>query len=258
MLDFSAKQSKALRTTGMGKDTFEKFIPSDFDLETYLIVLQAQGLLLIEQNNRIYFNTSQQSLKDQIFCIVDIECNGSKYDKDQIIEIGAVKYKNGVILDTFSSLIHTTTLSKTIQELTGISLKDLEHAPSLKEVMQRFRLFLADDIFVAHALKFDYEFVSAMFERVDLEPMLNRSFCTINLSERTFSSAKYGLTYLNKTLLKDENFKAHRALNDALLTTKLFEYIIPLLPKKIENGEDLILFSKEAKRKPRAKLIEIE
>lgn len=240
-----------LSKKGIPKDEFESYLPEPSALS--LELLSAQGLNLVLKDNVYYLGTAYTKVEDTLFCIVDVETNGSKPSRDQIIEIGAVKLQNGVIIDTYDSLVYATDISKQIQEITGISVQQTLKAPALVKVMHEFRLFLGDAIFVGHDAKFDYNFVSAMMERIGLEALLNRSLCTIDLAERTIESERYGLAYLNEQLELYREATHHRALSDAMTTTKLLKRTLPLIPKTIQTGEELIGFSKEAKRLKRLK-----
>jgi len=242
-----------LSKKGIPKEEFESSLPEPSSLSLELI--SAQGLNLVLKNNLYYLASTYTSVGDTLFCIVDVETNGSKPSRDQIIEIGAVKLQNGIIIDTFDSLVYTTDISKQIQEITGISIQQTLKAPALAKVMHEFRLFLGDAVFVGHDAKFDYNFVSAMMERVGLEPLFNRSLCTIDLAERTIESERYGLAFLNEQLELYREATHHRALSDAMTTTKLLKRTLPLIPKTIQTCEELISFSKEAKRLKRLKPI---
>lgn len=249
-----------LTKKGIPKEEFESLLPKPSTLT--LELLQAQGLNLVLKDNFYCLSSTFTPVSETLFCIVDVETNGSKPSRDQIIEIGAVKLQNGVIIDTFESLVYATDISKQIQEITGISIQETLKAPALAKVMYQFRLFLGDAVFVGHDAKFDYNFVSAMMERVGLEALLNRSLCTIDLAERTIESERYGLAYLNEQLELYREATHHRALSDAMTTTKLLKRTLPLIPNSIHTCEELIAFSKEAKRlkrlKPIPKKIETE
>lgn len=221
----------------------------DFSLEFF----RAQGLNIIEKDGLYYYETAFIPLENATFCIVDIETNGSKAEKHQIIEIGAVKMQNGQIIERFESLVQCTHINENITKITGISVEDTRDAPTLKEVMQKFRVFLADSIFVAHAVKFDFKFVSSMMQKVGLEELLNRHLCSIDLAERTIVSYKYGLGYLNDYLELYKEATHHRALSDAITTTHLFLKSLDLLDEDINYVEDLITFSKKSKRLKRPK-----
>ncbi len=226
----------------------------DEPLDLSMELMSAQGLELIEKDHHFFFATTDTKIDDTEFCIVDIETNGSKPQKDQIIEIGAVKVKNRTIIDTFESLVQCDSISRHISEITGISEDDTFNAPDLKTVMDAFRLFLGNAVFVAHDVKFDYSFISAMMQRVGFEPLLNRSLCTIDMAERTIESYRYGLAYLNEQLELYKEATHHRALSDAITTVKLFKRSLQYIPHELESTEDLIRFSKEATRLKRLKI----
>lgn len=52
----------------------------------------------------------------------------------------------------------------------------LQTAPRLEKVLKEFKEFLGDDVFVAHDIKFDYNFISDSFEKYNLGKLLNRKF----------------------------------------------------------------------------------
>ena len=187
------------------------------------------------------------------FCIVDIETNGSKIDKHQIIEIAGVKVKYGKITQKFESLVQCNEINEYISAITGITVEDTKDAPPLREVLYDFKLFLGDAIFIAHDVKFDYRFISLSFEKIGLEPLLNRSLCSLALAERSIVSYRYALSYLDKTFNLNPNAQHHRAMSDVLTTYELFKLSLESIEENLNNVEDLIRFSKTAPRKKRPK-----
>ncbi len=240
-----------LSKNGIPSDDFEALLGDESEIE----LLRAQGMNLELTQNHYRFATSYTSVDDTVFCIVDVETNGSKPSRDQVIEIGAVKIQNGHIIDSYESLVYCTEISEQIQEITGITVDQTKQAPPLAKVMREFRIFLGDAVFVGHDAKFDYGFVSAMMERVGLQKLLNRSLCTIDLAERTIESERYGLAYLNEQLELYKEATHHRAHSDAMTTTKLLKRTLKLIPNTIHTTEELITFSKSGKRlkKPKVK-----
>ncbi|WP_198306234.1 3'-5' exonuclease [Arcobacter vandammei] len=214
---------------------------SELEFELLLI----NGLPLDIKDNFVYLKTTQNILSEQTFCFVDIETNGGSPKKGhQIIELGAVKYKNGEIIDKFDSLVFAREIPPYIQEVTNITLEMLETAPRLEKVLKEFKEFLGDDVFVAHDIKFDYNFISDSFEKYNLGKLLNRKLCTIDLAKRTIISPKYGLSTL-KELLNIDVENHHRAYYDALSTEIIFENCLKNIDsEKIKFTEDLIAFSK--------------
>lgn len=213
----------------------------------------AQGLHWQSKNGRYYPKTCTQPVSEAVFCIVDIETNGSKPDKHQIIEIGAVKVRNMKIIDRFESLVQCGTISEHITQITGIDTGDTMDAPAMRDVLGEFKAFLDDAVFVGHDVKFDFKFTSRMMERVGMAPLLNRTLCTIDLAERTISSYRYGLAFLNEQLELYADATHHRALSDAMTTAKLFKKILKYIPPEIQTCEELITFSKTARRLKRPK-----
>jgi DNA polymerase-3 subunit epsilon len=249
--NLDAKSISRLSSRGLSLKTLKEQLNEELDLSIEL--WKAQGLHVIKHQGYYYFDTKFIPIEEAEFCIVDIETNGSKIDKHQIIELAAVKVKNGKIIDRFESLVHTQEINPHITDITGISAADTTEAPQLKDVLLQFKLFLGNAIFVAHDVKFDYSFVSKSMQKIGLEPLLNRSLCSLALAERTVISYRYALSYLNETLKLNPNARHHRAMSDVITTYGLFLLSLNNLDENIASVEDLIKFSKEAPRLKRPK-----
>ncbi|SFV74487.1 DNA polymerase III epsilon subunit [hydrothermal vent metagenome] len=245
------KSISRLASNGLALEVLRSQI--DEALHLMLEVWRAQGLNIIKKHGYYFFETKFTPIDEAEFCIVDIETNGSKIERHQIIEIAAIKVKNGKIIDRFESLVQCERINPIIVDLTGITIEDTKDAPPLQEVLYQFHQFLGDAIFVAHDVKFDYTFISSSFEKVGLPPMLNRSLCSLALAERTIVSYRYSLSYLSKTLHLNPNATHHRAMSDVMTTYELFLLSLKNCDKNLHNVEDLIKFSKEAPRLKRPK-----
>jgi len=206
-------------------------------------LLLSNGLPLHFSNDQVSLKTVSTLIKDQTFCIVDIETTAGNAKDGQIIEIGAVRYKNGQIIEKYDTLVNTGEIPKKIQELTNITPSMTYTAPNLKTVLEEFKVFLEDDLFVAHAISFDYKFISDSFKKYDLGQLCNRRICTIELSKRVIECERYGLKYLKEHLNIDID-NHHRAFSDALSTQKILEICLKKLPEEVVTAEDLIRFTK--------------
>lgn len=204
---------------------------------------QTLGLDISEQGGYVMLNTANRTLNEQSFCVVDIETTGS-ISSGQIIEIGAIKIKNGKQTDSFSSLIYAPSVPEIITELTGIDANMLGSAPSLASVLYEFKGFLGADVFVAHNVAFDYNFISQSLLSIGLPPLLNRRLCTVELSRRIIPSQRYRLDAL-KELLGIQNTH-HRAYSDAISAAGILDYCMARTPLHVHSAEDLIEFSKTA------------
>jgi len=231
------------------KECFESSLivdESEYDLA--ISYINNAGIECVEKNNKIFSKTLFRDYKDETFCIVDIETNGNSPQNDQIIEIGAIKYKNGQIIDRFESFVYSDFVPDYIQRITHISRNDLSGAPKLQDILPKFRKFLGNSVFVAHNVRFDYNFISGSFQKYGFEELLNRRLCTINLAKKTIKSEKYGLSYL-KDFLHIDTGQHHRAYADALSALKIFEISLQNIPKEVKTTEDLIEFSNPPRRK---------
>lgn len=231
----------------------------DYDFETIedsLANLKCLGIPLVEVNNqKIALETTFTPIEKQRFCIVDIETNGSKPDNAQIIEIGAALVENGKIVDKFETFVHAEEIPENIVYLTKITVDDVKNAPSLKDTLGKFRLFLKDAIFVAHNVNFDYNFISYSMEQAGYGPLLNRKLCTIDLAKKTIQAERYGLGYLIKEF-DIEVTQHHRAYSDAYAAKVVFDMSLKNIPNNVISSEDLVMYAKPnpKKRKKKSKI----
>ena len=152
-------------------------------------------------------------------CIsLDTETTGLDAVRDAVIEIAAVKFRDGKTLDTWSTLVNPNrTLPRKIQLLTGITPQDIEHAPLISAVAKDLKAFIQDYTIIGHSIGFDLEFlknsgVSFGNPRIDTFEL-----ATVLLPEL----ASYSLTALTACLgIKLKHH--HRALADAIATKDLF------------------------------------
>lgn len=220
------------------------------ELETQLLI--SNGYPIYFDKESVYLKTAVQNIKDQVFCIVDIETTAGNPDKGQLLEIAAIKYKNGKIIEKYESLVNCYDIPPKVQELTGISPDMVQDAPNITDVLEEFKIFLEDDVFVAHNLSFDHKFLNDSFEKYNLGGLYNRGLCTINLSQKLIQSQRYGLKYLSETL--GIELDHHRAMNDTMATLKVFEKCLENIPPHIKTAEDLIYLSNHSKnQKPKIK-----
>ena len=206
-------------------------------------LLLSNGLPLLFTEDKVSLKTTTTKIEDQTFCIVDIETNAGNAKAGQIIEIGAIKFKNNQIIEQYESLVNVREIPRKIQELTGITPEMTHNAPNIQTVLEEFKIFLEDDIFVAHAISFDYKFISDSMKIYNIGELCNRKLCTIDLSEKLIETERYGLKYLKEHLnIDDENH--HRAFSDAYSTAMVLQECIKLKPSDIVYSEELINFSK--------------
>ena len=145
--------------------------------------LRRNQLLRIEQLRSAGFRADVVRINwvldpDQVYVVVDVETTGGRGDNHRVTEIGAVKVRNGEIIDRFQTLLNPQrVIPPGIIRLTGISPAMVVDAPYFSDIADDFEAFMADAIFVAHNVEFDYGFIAAEFKRIG-RPFRHAKLCT--------------------------------------------------------------------------------
>ncbi len=104
---------------------------------------------------------------DQLYVVVDVETTGGRGEQHRVTEIGAVKVRNGKIIDRFQTLLNPQrSIPASISRLTGITPAMVADAPYFADVADDLEAFMAGAIFVAHNVDFDYGFIASEFRRI--------------------------------------------------------------------------------------------
>jgi DNA polymerase-3 subunit epsilon len=124
-------------------------------------------------------------LSEVTFCAVDLETTGGSPAESAITEVGAVRYRGGECLGTFSTLVDPDLpIPRFITHLTGIDDHMVTGAPPIEAVVPALHEFLAGTVFVAHNANFDFRFVNAAFHRLGYEQLEGPPVCTARLARR--------------------------------------------------------------------------
>ena len=152
------------------------------------------------------------------YVALDLETTGLNYDRDTILEIGAVKFQGEKVVDTLQTLINPyREVPKVIQKLTGITPRHLEGAPSFASVAEELLAFIGPLPIVGHNVFFDLSFLSRHGVNLTDEVYDTRDLAAILLP----CSASYSLSRLAAEL-GAEHTRPHRALPDAEATHMVF------------------------------------
>ncbi len=161
------------------------------------------------------------------FVSIDIETTGLSPMYDEIIELGAVKYRNGVPVDTFSSLVKPENpVDPFITQMTGITNEMLETAPTLFAVLPVFIEFVGNDILVGHSVNFDINFIYDACVAIGLPSFRNDYIDTVRLARRMYKDLP---NHKLDTLIDHfglERRTLHRGLGDCELTAVCYQRMI--------------------------------
>lgn len=96
-----------------------------------------------------------------VYVALDLETTGLDPEHDEIIEVGAVRFTEDRILDTYQTFVNPRRgLSPRIQRLTGIQPSDLEGAPSFGAIAREVEAFIGNAPVVGQNVRFDLEFLA--------------------------------------------------------------------------------------------------
>ncbi|MDR0850274.1 MAG: hypothetical protein LBN07_02185 [Christensenellaceae bacterium] len=165
--------------------------------------------------------TVNKNLLDKTFVVFDLETTGMTAERDEIIEIGAVKIENGVIVSTFGTLIKP---SKHIPEdataINNITDEMVINSPTINQVLPDFYKYTRGATLVAHNAEFDCKFIAVQGKRTGYN-FDNPIEDTLALSRLKLSIHNHKL----KTVCDKLNIPligAHRAVADAVATAHVF------------------------------------
>ncbi|MGD9909108.1 MAG: PolC-type DNA polymerase III [Candidatus Izemoplasmatales bacterium] len=193
------------------------------------------GLELVYVNDEeihVTNGTYEKLLGDATFTVFDIETTGLSVIYDTMIEIGAVKIKNGAIIGEFQSFINPNKeINAFTTELTGITNSMVRTAPYIDEVLRKFYDFSKDTILVAHNAEFDLGHLYQNYQALSISNVVQPSIDTLVLAKVLYPGrSRYGLDALCK-FLKVPLTDHHRAINDAKATTEVFLHMLKKLKK---------------------------
>lgn len=172
---------------------------------------------------------------------IDVETTGLSSTFDRIIEIGVLRVEDNQITKTLNSLVDPGyTIPEEIVNITGITSRELESAPSFRQIKDDVIQILKDCIIVGHNVRFDYSFLKNEFKRLDFS-FSSKQFCTVKLSKKLFPHFKH---HNLSSIIERFNFECerrHRAFDDAKVLWDFYKLIQEQFSQeKIEQALSLI------------------
>ena len=176
----------------------------------------------------------------ETYVVFDIETTGFNPGTDAITEIAAVKVQNGTAIGEFSTFVNPErSIPKEVQELTHITPEMVKEAPKIEEALKAFLDFSKDCVIVAHNARFDTSFINYFADRCEYEKP-KYIIDTLAISREMFEgyeNHKLGTIAAN---LNIELENAHRAINDARATAKVFIKMCEIVASKNMKIQDYV------------------
>ena len=210
---------------------------------------------LVDDGVPIAYEEQDRDLETDTYVVFDVETTGLSAVYDKIIELAAVKVKDGEIIDRFERFANPhQPLSQTTIDLTGITDDMVKDAPEIEDVLRDFHEWMADDILVAHNASFDMGFLNAGFQRIDMGKAKNPVIDTLELARLLVPELK---NHRLNTLCKKfdiELTQHHRAIYDAEATGYLlWKLLKKAIEREITNHKNLNDYMGEGKAYQRSR-----
>lgn len=167
---------------------------------------------------------------DLEYVAFDVETTGFNKN-DRIVEIGLVTFKNGQLLEEWSTLLNPQRdVGKS--NIHGITASMVSTAPLFEEVVNDIFRIINGRVLVAHQFSFDARMLAQELNRLDVDGDLGKGFCTLMASRNLLPGTADSLAATCEALLI-ERLDAHSALGDARMTMQIFQ-------KLSDDGQEVI------------------
>lgn len=162
------------------------------------------------------------------YIVFDLETTGFSSERDEIIEIAALKVCDGVVVEEYSTLVDPgTIIPAEIIRITNITDEMVAGAPKIEDALGGFLSFIGSSPLVGHNIRsFDMRFVQANAERCFGKQIPNEVVDTLHMAKRYLPELKsftlealanhYDITYAG----------AHRALADCHINQLVYEKLL--------------------------------
>ena len=172
------------------------------------------------------------------YVVIDMEMTGLSAKHNKVIEIGAVRVRDGKVWDTLELFVNPgCPIPEHITKLTGITDEMVIGGLSEDEAMERLLTFIGEDIIVGQNVNFDYSFLKQW--EVNHKRKVERFGCdTLKIARQLLPPEQPKKLENLCEYFHIERVRAHRALDDATETALVFEALKELAEKELCLGPE--------------------
>lgn len=176
------------------------------------------------------------------YVLFDLETTGISCMTDEVIEISAVKVRNGQVTDEFSELVNPgRPIPYAASRVNHITDQMVEDAPQFAQVLEQFLAFAEKDVLVGHNIgSFDMQFLYRDCERYLGQILANDYIDTLSLSKTVFPSWRHRRLSDLAEYYGISTVGAHRALADCRMNQKVYENLGKEMEALNRKGTDAI------------------
>lgn len=161
------------------------------------------------------------------FVAFDLETTGTLPGVDRIVEIGAVRFVDGVVESVYSTLVDPLVpIPLAASKVNQITDEMVKGKPTIDVLLDSFADFCGADVIVAHNAIFDAQFLTSDIKKFDARAPKGVVLDTYGMAKRILPGlANYRLGTLVQHLNIDSQ-EFHRAQADASYCGELFIHLI--------------------------------
>jgi DNA polymerase III epsilon subunit family exonuclease len=180
---------------------------------------------------------ARKKLANVTFVAFDTETTGVNPKKDRMVEVAAVKYRDGEILEERTWLINPEKkIPFWAERVHGISDKMVKDAPTFAEIYPEFLEFAGDAILLAHNASFDITFINKESARCGMAPPPNVVIDSLRLFRHWFPDLESHSLANVADHAKVTGGDFHRALADSMYVALIFNQYVATLDENIRMG----------------------
>ncbi len=189
-------------------------------------------------------------IEQEAFVCFDCETTGLDPEKDQIIEIAAVKFNFREILGSMEHLIDPKCpIPPSTTKIHHITNDMVKGQPSIGEVLPKYLQFFHGHLLIGHTIYFDITIVEKAARQAQIpSTLLNQPYIDTLRMARLYGGSSINSLEMLRSHFNIKPTEAHRAMNDVKVNIKVFKY----LSKGFKTTEELI---KRLKRPIQLKLM---
>lgn len=164
------------------------------------------------------------------YVVFDLETTGMSSVDDAIIEISAIKVRNGNVTDTYSTLVNPERgIPYQATNVNGITDEMVADAPYIGPALEGFLKFAGTEVLVGHNIQsFDLKFIYEAAWRLFGKTVGNDFIDTLYMARSCLPQLKHYRLVDLADYFQISAQGAHRALNDCVMNQKCYEELARL------------------------------
>ena len=188
-------------------------------------------MLLFPRKRRIVLLSDQQGKRINHYVpdyiVFDLETTGLSYANDAVIEISAIKVKNGKTVGEYSTLVNPgREIPYGASCINGITDEMVAQSPSFESAFRQFLDFAGNEVLVGHNIQcFDMRFLYRDADKFWGKTVGNDYIDTLRIAKQYLPELSHHTLSALAEHYGISTAGAHRALNDCRMNQKIFELL---------------------------------